>query len=762
MALTERLAIIITANGAQAMGEFNKVGRSAERSLKTMEQGSQRVGAQLTRAGAMMIGFGAVMATGMFMAARAAEEQNRAELELANTIQNIPALAGANTSAFLSQASAMQQVTVADDAAVVSMQAMLGTFHLTQEEILSATPLVVDYARKFGVDLTSAAKQVGKALAGNIGTLQRNGVMIDENAYATDRFSAVMDALRENAGGFAEAEGATFTGQLEIMKNRLGEVAEGVGGGAVDAFSNLLGAVEGVTGALDGAGSGGQAFLGQLLTYGSVGSIAVGALSLVAGGLVRFAGQAKVAADAAYMLYLRVRTSPQSLGQMATSALGAAAALAVVAVAIQRNMDRQSRAAAQNDAVSAAMEGATGSADALAEGLDALESQSGRASGDELRAAMAAAGISMEDLAAGAEAGGGALDGLIDRMAATGQISADTRSQMQQMSEFSAFEVLKGDFDAAASEADRTRSAVSFLSDELSDTTAASEAEQALAGLGEGAQFSAEMLDELSAAMQEFFGQTFGVQRAVDDVAVAQTALMEALIANGPNMLGSGEAARENRAAFDEWSVSVGTAAQAILANGGSAAEAAAYIDQQRAALARSRDMGLISSATFDSYSGILDGIRATVATSVTTPGAQSAIDAFRTIDSLADRLSREVRISLVLANASAVAASMTALASQASNGGRFFGGPVPGASSEAVPMTLHGGEYVLSADVVDRIKSGRSSRGAGMGTGNGDQAGGGGGNQITVNVSGVVGNGDEVARHVLSEIRKLERAVAA
>lgn len=59
---------------------------------------------------------------------------------------------------------------------------------------------------------------------------------------------------------------------------------------------------------------------------------------------------------------------------------------------------------------------------------------------------------------------------------------------------------------------------------------------------------------------------------------------------------------------------------------------------------------------------------------------------------------------------------------------GAYYGGPVPGARSEAVPMTLHGGEYVLSADVVDRIRRGEHSRGARMGNGLEEASGTGGG----------------------------------
>jgi TP901 family phage tail tape measure protein len=42
----------------------------------------------------------------------------------------------------------------------------------------------------------------------------------------------------------------------------------------------------------------------------------------------------------------------------------------------------------------------------------------------------------------------------------------------------------------------------------------------------------------------------------------------------------------------------------------------------------------------------------------------------------------------------------------------RFSGGPVPGPPSMPVPILAHGGEYVLSADIVDAIRKGAPSRG--------------------------------------------------
>jgi len=64
----------------------------------------------------------------------------------------------------------------------------------------------------------------------------------------------------------------------------------------------------------------------------------------------------------------------------------------------------------------------------------------------------------------------------------------------------------------------------------------------------------------------------------------------------------------------------------------------------------------------------------------------------------------------------------------------RNIGGPIPGPSGLPVPVMAHGGEYVLSADVVDAIKRGKPSRGL-------DAVGGGvgGGGAVIINVAGSV-----------------------
>lgn len=306
MALTDSLRILITANGAQAEREFSKVGASARRSLGQAETSAARWSRSLTSAGVAMATFGGVALVGLAKAAQAAEEENAALLRLENSIQNMPELAGASTEAFTDLAASMQDSTKFADDVVVSAEAMLGTFHLTEQQILQLTPVVADYAAKFGVDLVTASKQVGRAVAGSAGALQRNGIVLDETAYAADHFGTVLNALKENAGGFAEQEGQTLSGQLAILKNNMSDLVEGVGFGAVSAFNDLFGPVKAVSNAMQDLNPSTQQVVGRFATFGAIGLTAGGGLLFVAGQALKLKESLQAVADTAVVARTKV------------------------------------------------------------------------------------------------------------------------------------------------------------------------------------------------------------------------------------------------------------------------------------------------------------------------------------------------------------------------------------------------------------------------------------------------------------------------
>jgi len=88
----------------------------------------------------------------------------------------------------------------------------------------------------------------------------------------------------------------------------------------------------------------------------------------------------------------------------------------------------------------------------------------------------------------------------------------------------------------------------------------------------------------------------------------------------------------------------------------------------------------------------------------------------------------------------------------------RQHGGPIPGGVNDAVPVMAHGGEYVLSADVVERIKSGRPSRGAAVSGGTLGAPSGGGGSPTFVTAQLIV-DGQKWAEQMIGVVNNRARS---
>lgn len=323
---TDALKLVIDADVKGAVQGIEKLGKTADRELSKSEKSLDKWGNTLTKTGAGMIAFGGAALVGLGALARESEQANLSQVKLQNTIDNMPRLAGQSSKQFTDLADSIQDVTAADADAIVEAEALLGTFNQTADQIKGITPLVVDYARKFGIDIPDAAIQVGKALDGQVGALKRNGVSIDETLFKTDRYRAVQEALSDQVGGFAEAEGKTFAGSLERMKNQLGDLAEGVGVGAVNAFETMFGAVGKVAGALESISPSAQETIGQIATFGAVALVGAGALNVVAGQAIL--ARANIAKLVEAVKGLSFANLAVGLGVIAPLTVGAGIALA--------------------------------------------------------------------------------------------------------------------------------------------------------------------------------------------------------------------------------------------------------------------------------------------------------------------------------------------------------------------------------------------------------------------------------------------------
>ena len=117
---------------------------------------------------------------------------------------------------------------------------ILSRFKLTQEQVQSAIPTVLDFARATGKDVPDAAKSVGKALLGNTRALKEVGISYKVTGNAAQDYTNILKLLNDKVGGQAAAYAQTFAGKLDILKARFDDVKEVVGGVLITDLVHLI------------------------------------------------------------------------------------------------------------------------------------------------------------------------------------------------------------------------------------------------------------------------------------------------------------------------------------------------------------------------------------------------------------------------------------------------------------------------------------------------------------------------------------------
>lgn len=100
--------------------------------------------------------------------------------------------------------------------------------------------LAIDISAATGKDLEGVSIALGKAYGGNFTALKKLGVPLDENLIKTKDFEGITKKLTDTFGGSAQANTETFAGQLEILKQRFGEIQEGIGAKLIPKLQTLL------------------------------------------------------------------------------------------------------------------------------------------------------------------------------------------------------------------------------------------------------------------------------------------------------------------------------------------------------------------------------------------------------------------------------------------------------------------------------------------------------------------------------------------
>lgn len=123
-----------------------------------------------------------------------------------------------------------QRTTVYGDELTQQMEAMLVEIgNVGPAQMKGALQAAMDLASGLGIDLKTATQLVGKAFAGETGTLTRYGIVIDQAKLKTEGASAVLGAIQQKFGGQAAAQAETYAGRVAQLGNAWGDTKEVIG-----------------------------------------------------------------------------------------------------------------------------------------------------------------------------------------------------------------------------------------------------------------------------------------------------------------------------------------------------------------------------------------------------------------------------------------------------------------------------------------------------------------------------------------------------
>ena len=221
---------------------------------KASKLGGLLKGAFAVGAGVAVAGIGALgVVLGQSVKEAMAAEEVTAQLNA--VLKSTKGVAGVSADAINDHALALSQVTRYEDDAIVGADSLLLTFTKIGKDVFpKATELTLDLATAFKMDLKSAAMMVGKALNDPVKGLTAMGKagvtftqsqkdMIKAMVEAGDVAGAqrvIMAELETQVGGSAKAAGETMAGQMDILKNTIGNVKEEIGGALIPVLKDLV------------------------------------------------------------------------------------------------------------------------------------------------------------------------------------------------------------------------------------------------------------------------------------------------------------------------------------------------------------------------------------------------------------------------------------------------------------------------------------------------------------------------------------------
>jgi hypothetical protein len=177
-------------------------------------------------AGGMIAGVGAGMLAYLRNSTMGAMKAERVQTQFNTALLasgKITKQQAAELNEYAASISAMNGKSIFSAGEIKNAATMLASFKMSKEEIQAYLPRIMDMA----VGLRAAGKEemslkdisimLGKGHAGMITSLRRVGVMVDQNAYKTKGYKAILEELDKEFGGQSAAAADTAEGSIAAL-----------------------------------------------------------------------------------------------------------------------------------------------------------------------------------------------------------------------------------------------------------------------------------------------------------------------------------------------------------------------------------------------------------------------------------------------------------------------------------------------------------------------------------------------------------------
>ena len=209
------LIVKITANGAQAQAE-----------LRTLEKKVGDFGKSMKRISNNMTKYVTVPLAGIAaLSVKAANTQLQAEAKLLNALKGREDV----QKRLMEQASKTQSRTLFGDEAIIEQQAYLAALGLSEQQINDTIEAAVQLSAAFGMDLTSAVKNLAKTYGGMTGELGESIPALKNFTQEQLKAGDVIGYVNANYQGFAESVAQAGSNENVQRLNKLGDIAERFG-----------------------------------------------------------------------------------------------------------------------------------------------------------------------------------------------------------------------------------------------------------------------------------------------------------------------------------------------------------------------------------------------------------------------------------------------------------------------------------------------------------------------------------------------------